>query len=419
MRAFPPRLGWMLAHFTLNAAFARLTLYGSLFPLLLRQFHLDDRQVGVALSLVHFCGLVSPLAMPWVARLGFRRAFLAFYTVRQLFLSGVLLSPLVYAAAPGLLFTWLCVCIVGFGLFRAVAETGFYPWFQGIVPGAVRGAFNAAMTALGTATGVATALAAGAAVRGASGPGPYLWLFGIGIALALLGVAAALPVRDGDERRTDYSHASHRSEMAHALRDRNFVAYLVAQACAAIGTAALFGFSALFLREQVGFSAGQVVWLDMSGALGGLAASVPAGRLADRQGSRPVMALGVGGLLLAPLALLALRTVGPSLPLAVAVGVLAGGSHSAWLVAMDRYLFVGAVPPERSAGYSAVFYAAQGLAGGVGPIVAGVIAAAGVGWSLRGPGLLGSTYTPLYAWCALMLSVTLACLTRLRPDRDG
>ena len=133
MSAFPPRLGWMLAHFTLNAAFARLTLYGSLFPLLLRQFHLDDRQVGVALSLVHFCGLISLLAMPAVARIGFRRAFLGFYTVRQLVLAGVLLSPVVFAAAPGALFGWLCACIVGFGLFRAVAETGFYPWFQAIV----------------------------------------------------------------------------------------------------------------------------------------------------------------------------------------------------------------------------------------------------------------------------------------------
>lgn len=411
------RLAWLTAHFTCTAAFAKLTAFGPTFPLLLRQLQLDEGQIGVVLALIPFCQLVAPGITPLVARIGFRRSFLLFYTLRQVFLAGLLLTPLA-APGPGA-FLWVSGCIFLFGIGRATAEVGVYPWLQEIIPNDVRGKFNAVMTTLATAAGMGAAALGGAVIRGATDIRPYLTLIGMGICFALAGVLLLLPVRTGGVRRDGYGPKAHRAEMHHALRDANFTAYLAAAVGAILASSALFGFLPLFLKEEVRFPAEQAVWLDMAVSLGGMLASFPAGWIADRQGSKPVMRVGLGLMVLAPPLLLLLRAAGPSLPVAATAIALAGAASTAWLVAMDRYFFVGAVPPERSAGYTAVYYSAIGLAGGLGPMLAGFLVRAGRSGGWVGSGPLASPYAPLFGWCMLLLLVATTQLARLRPDRTA
>ena len=89
IRAIPWRLGYDLA----NTFFVQLTFFGSVFILFLNDLGLNKSQLGLLLSILLFLSLLSLFITPPVARLGYRRPFLSFIAVRNLFKAGLLLVP--------------------------------------------------------------------------------------------------------------------------------------------------------------------------------------------------------------------------------------------------------------------------------------------------------------------------------------
>src|SRR5690606_2643083 len=104
--------------------FAVLTFFGSAFILFVNEIGASNSQIGFLLSLLPFTGLIALFIAPQVARFGYKRTFVTFFTTRKFITGGLLFVPWVaasYGSEPAL--TLVAVVVIGFALCRAIAET--------------------------------------------------------------------------------------------------------------------------------------------------------------------------------------------------------------------------------------------------------------------------------------------------------
>ncbi len=414
IRALP----WAVTSGVLNCFFALWTFGGSVFVLFLDELGLPKGRIGVILSLFPFCGLLALGFAPVAARLGRKWVFLVGYGVRKPVMASLLLLPWVATRfGPASAIGFLSVVIIVFAVLRALAETAVYPWMQEFVPNRVRGRFAAwsAVTGL-VASGVALAIAS-RVLAAASGLGGYLWLIGTGSVLGFLGVLLHSKVPGGAPIPRSPEDGRHLANMAVALRDRNFAAYLGGMAGVTIGSAMLISFLPLYVRERIGFEPAAVVRLDIAAMIGGALASLGWGWISDRVGSRPVLMPTCALTLLAPLGWLLLPVSLPNIILPCTVlyfitGVAANGVA----IGAGRLLFNSVVPPEQSTAYTSIHYAWMGLTGGVAPILAGGLLTAVGDRRFQMPLLTVDGYAVMFCTAIMFLAAGGLLYRRVRPD---
>jgi HEAT repeat protein len=173
----------------------------------------------------------------------------------------------------------------------------------------------------------------------------------------------------------------------------------------------------LFMKEQVGLRANQVVWLETGILVGALASSYLWGWLADRYGSKPVMISGAYFLPLLPLAwLLMPRGAAWSLYIALAIAVGQGFANTGWTIGSGRLLFVRVVPVENKTAYLALYYAWMGIIGGLGQLMGGRLVE--LASDLSGEWWIFSLdpYTPLFVLGILLPLLGLLFFRRVKAD---
>lgn len=133
----------------------QLTFFGSVLVPLLNELGLDTSQIGFVLSLLPFAGLLAIVVAPAVARFGYKRTYITFFTLRHFITALLLLTPWVvtyYGSEATLVF--VTVCIVGiFAVLRAIGVTASFPWTQEYVPNSVRGKYTATNNLASTLSG--------------------------------------------------------------------------------------------------------------------------------------------------------------------------------------------------------------------------------------------------------------------------
>lgn len=401
---------WLLASVLANSVFCRLTVFGSAFVLFLDHLGLDKSRIGLLLSLIPFAGLLALVCAPFVARMGYRRAYIGFFTARKTAIGLLLALPWVLetrGAAAGLL--WVAGLVLLFAIFRAVGEIGAYALFQEVVPNPIRGRFGAATYSAVTVSGIPAALLAGAILRGTPDTTRYLAVIAVGLAFGVVSVAALLFVRGGAPERRNAGEPTEFGDMRIALQDRNFVRYMAGAACASVALS-VFAFAPLFMKECAHLAPGVIVWLEAAAATGGLASAAFWGRAADQRGSKPVLLGGIGAFALAAAVLGAPGAVGGFWP-ALAVSLWVGAAQTGWYIGSERYLFVRVIPPERKAGYIAVFYALAGVANGVGPLAGGRAVEAFRASS--------APFSPLFLAAAALSLAAMALMRRLVAENEA
>jgi MFS family permease len=418
--SIPRWVAWLVAQGVINSVYCRITVFGSIFVLFLNELGLSKSRTGLALSLIPFSHLLGLVIAPAVARFGCKRAYVLGFGVRNAFVALMLLTPWV-RVQYGLswAFVWVSANLLGFALSRAFGEMGMSPWFQEVIPNAVRGRIGAVTSTLGTGAGLVASIVAGNVINHGQGVSRYLGILGFGVLLGIVATSCLLFVPGGDPVLPKEDQPAHRDGMRQALRDRAYARYLAGFALVTLALGALLSFAPLYMRERVGLPTGTVVLLDVAGAIGGLLAGYPAGRSADRRGSRPVLIASVSMLALLPV----LWTIVPqrsalSYISAMAISLYCGGAYTAWLLGADRYLNVCAVPPAKRTPYMAVFYAVAGVSAGAGPLLAGwlVDACTHLGGSNRHA--LLNPYAPLFAVSLALLAVALLVLAGV-PDAEA
>jgi MFS family permease len=411
-------LRWIVAQNALNAAFAFLTIFGSVFLLFLSELGLPKAQIGLLLSLLPFSGLLALWSAPWVTRLGRRRVFLVCWTARKFVAAGLLLLPWVllrYGHNTALVF--LIGIVAVFAVLRSLAETAWYPWIQEVVPDRVRGRFGAISTVVSTVASVAALAIAGQVIREGDGLDRFLLLIGGGVVVGLLGTAAMIPVPGGEPQPTVGSGDGHLANMRHALADRNFVLYLAGLGGVTVGTLLYLTFLPLFLRERLGLAPGVVVTLDTAVMIGGGLSALVWGWAADRVGSRPVLMSSVALTLLIPVGWLLLPREAPHLVVWCALLYFSHGvAFTGAAIGAGRLLFNAVIPVCDNTAYTALYYAWSGLVGGVAPLLAGGLLQAYGPWQRQVGWLTADGNAVLFVLAIALIVVGGACFHRVRPD---
>ncbi len=411
-------LPWSIFSNAANTIFAQFTFFGSVFVLFLSDLGMGKAQIGFLLSLLPFSGLVALFIAPAVARFGYKRTYITFFTLRKCITAGLLLTPWVLSRfGQEAMVLYVTLIVAGFALARAVAETGVYPWIQEYIPNSVRGKYSATNSIYTTLTGLLAVGVAGFTLGYFSGLTGYMVLMAAGVFFGLLSAWAATFIPGGAPDRSPGRQESLMRDMLATLRDANFLRYLLGAALITLGTVPMGSFLPLFMQEQVGLAASHIVLIQSGTLIGTLVFSLAWGWAADRYGSKPVMISGLALKLLLPVAWFLMPRHSPlSLPVALGIAVVVGISDIGWAIGAGRLLFVSVVPPDKKMAYMAVHYAWVGVVGGLSQLAGGWLLSLSA--NLRGQiaGFTLDPYTPLFALAFILLLGCLWLLLGMRAD---
>lgn len=366
------KLHWSIGANAANTVFVQFTFFGSAFVLLLSELGFSKLQIGLLLSFFPYTGLIALFIAPAVARHGAKRTFLTFFAARKIMTTLLLLTPLVLALYGfRVTLTFVFVVTLLFALCRSIAETGYYPWHQEYVPSAVRGKYSATNNIFGTLTGFIAVAVASFIIDRSVGLSGYMLLIGIGVLFGFVSVWCYSHTPGGAPIPNNANGSTGR-DLGAALRDGDFWRYLVGAGLITLAITPLVSFLPLFMQEQVGISAGNVVLIQTGTLLGGLLSTYWWGWAADRYGSKPIMLLGASFQIALPLCwMLMPRYSDLSLYAALFIALFQGIANMGWLIGSARLLHVSIVPSDKKTDYMALYYAWIGAVGGSSQLIGG------------------------------------------------
>ncbi len=411
-------LPWSVGSNAGLAVFAQLVFFGSGYVLFLNELGLSRSQIGLLLSLIPFFALTALFTAPTVARFGYKRAFLTFWGIRYIVSFLLLLIPWFaskYGTSAAIFFITGIVAV--FAVCRAIGVTGLVPWQQEYIPDAIKGKYFAINNIVTSVVAFFSVMGAGYVIGRSSDINRFMILFAIGTLFGLFSIWAASFIPGGASSK-DVEVEPHASASAIAgFRDRNFRYFLFGTSLVTLASGPLNSFLPLFMQEQVGLKPGQVVWLQAGTLIGGLLSSYLWGWTADRYGSKPVMLFGAGIIITLPVFWLFMpRQTGWSLYVALAIAGLQGVANLGWAIGSTRLLFVGIIPPEKRAEYSALHTAWVGLVGGISLLLGGRVLDYTAGISGEFLAIKLDPFTILFLIGTLLPLASLWFLLRVQAD---
>ena len=367
-------LPWSIAHNAANSIFCTFTVFGAAFILFLDELGLSKTSIGFLLSMFPFFGILALFIAPAVARAGFKRTFIIFWSLRKIVIAFLLFTPYVLSRF-GLHVTFIYVTgiLLVFAICRAIGETAYYPWSREIVPDRMRGKYAAVNNAVSTVIGCVTVVIASYVIGHFKGLTKFMILFAVGVPFGLISVWCSSFVPGGAPIHSEQLETAHSKRMMNVLQDRNFLLFLAVIGMTLISVSFL-SFVPLFAKERIGLSQGNVVLLQIGTLLGALASGYLWGWAADRYGSKPVMVSSLQMMAFLPLlwVLIPKHSVWSS-SAAMGTSFLYGLIGIGWSVAGSRLLNVGIVPHEKRSEYMAIYSVWIGLVSGSGQLAAGRI----------------------------------------------
>ncbi len=389
---------WSIATFASNTFFVQFTFFGSVFPLFLSELGLSKGQMGFLFSLMPFLGLIAPFIAPWTARFGYKNTFLTFFGLRKIFTIFLLLTPWVQSNFGGqgtLIF--VSVIVACFAVARSISETARIPWAQEYVPNSIQGKYTATNNFFTSLAGFGAVGVASYVLGRSHELSSFMILIAAGVITGFVSVWCSAFIPGGAPRPLAAGAPKPKRDLREAVQDRNFLLYLFCVGIIIIATTPVGSFIPLYMTDEVGLSAGNVVLLQIGTLFGTLTTSYLWGWVADRYGSKPVILLGLSLRALIPLALMLMpRHSALSLTAAITISLVQGIADMGWGVGSTRLLYVSVVPPEKKADYMALYFAWIGVLGGISQLAGGWI----LDWTagaLRSVGLLyaGCLFAPL------------------------
>ncbi|MCB0114545.1 MAG: MFS transporter [Caldilineaceae bacterium] len=408
-------LRWSYLTNAANTVFVQFVYFGSVFVLFLNELALTKTQIGFVLALIPFAACLAPFIAPWTARVGYKRIFVLFFGARKATTLLLLLTPWVLGVSTAQGVFWFVTAVVAlFAVTRAIEETAYFPWVQEFVPNAVRGKYAATSNILSGVAGFAAVGVAGLVLDQIIGLNGFMLLFGVSIVFGVVSVWASAFIPGGAPNPTA---ARGQRDLRAALADTDFRRYLLGLALITLGTVPLASFLPLFMQEEVGLSAGNVVLLQMGTLLGTLTTSYLWGWAADRYGSKPIMLSGLTALVLLPMLWWLLPKGSPiSLPVALAIAFVQGSANLGWGIGAGRLLFVSIVPADKKSDYMALYFAWTGIVTGVSQFVGGRALDFSQGISGQFLFLRLDAYTPLFLAAVMLPLLSISLLHAIRGD---
>ncbi len=411
-------LKWSIASNAANTVMVQYTFFGSVFVLFLDALGLSKGQMGFLLSLLPFFGLTALFVAPAVERFGYKRTYVTFFGLRAVVAAGLLLTPWVFANfGPETTLLFVAAIMALFSMVRSIGVTASYPWVQQYVPNNVRGKYTATNNIFTTITGFIAVTIGGVVLDRTTGLNGFMLLLAVGVIFGFISVGLALLIPGGAPQTRAADEGGR--DLISALRDRDFVSYLIGVSLLTLVTVPLASFLPLFMGEQVGLSESAVVWLQTGTLAGTLASSYLWGWAADRYGSKPVTFYGLALRILLPVMWMVMpRHSDLSLAFALSIAFLQGVADMGWGIGSGRLLYVSVVPVDKRTDYMALYYAWTGIVGGISQLSGGYILQASQNLSGRIWVFAIDPYTPLFlAGVILPILSMLLLLVQVREER--
>jgi MFS family permease len=413
-------LPWSIASNAANTVFVQYTFFGSIFVLFLSALGLSKSQMGFLLSLLPFFGLIALFVAPAVARFGYKRTYLLFFGIRALIAAGLLVTPTVMQRyGPEAALTFVAVVTAVFSGLRAIGVTASFPWAQEYVPNSVRGKYTATSNMFTTITGFVAVTVGGLVLARTTELTGFMLLIAVGVIFGWVSVGLAFFIPGGAPMQVGRGRDAPGRDLWAAVRDTDFVRYLVGVGLLTLVTVPLGSFLPLFMRDQVGLNDSAVVWLQTGSLVGSLISSYAWGWAADRYGSIPVTLYGLSLRALLPVCwMLMPRQSELSVGVALSIAFLQGVADMGWGIGSGRLLYVSVVPPHKRTDYMAVYYAWIGIVGGISQLSGGTLLELTQGLS----GQIGffriDPYLPLFAVNILFPFVSFYLLRQVHEERS-
>jgi len=292
-------LPWGIGAHAANTFFVQFTFFGSVFALFLNALGMSKSEMGAVFSLIPFASLVALFIAPWTGRFGYKRAFLTFFGTRKIITIFLLFTPLIQGNSGRLIYVTIIVAL--FALMRASAETARFPWMQEYIPNHIQGKYTATNNFFVAIAGIIAVSAAGYTLdfftqgNSTGNLAGYLYLITAGIIFGFISVwlFSFIPGGAPLPQMTEASDEKPKRNIRDAIGDTNFRNYLIGFGLIILATVPLNSFLPLFMRESVGLTDSQVVYLQLGTLFATLMTSLLWGWVADRYGSKPVMLSGL------------------------------------------------------------------------------------------------------------------------------
>ena len=414
LRALP----WSIASNAALAVYLQLTFFGSVFVLFLSSLGLDTAQIGFLLSLLPFTGILALVLAPPIARVGYKRTWLTFFGLRTFVTAFLLLTPLVvtaYGSEAAMAFITAVVAV--YALVRTVGVTAGFPWIQEYVPNSVRGKYTASNNFFSTISGFLAVTLASLVLARTVGLTGYMVLIAVGVLFGFISVALAVPIPGGAPIKADKAQPAPQRNIKDALQDSHMLRYLVGVGLFTLATVPLGSFLPLYMQDQVGLPASQVVLLQTGVMAGALVSSYFWGWAADRYGGRPVTLYGLAFRAALPIFWMLLPGLGTAaLPVAIGIAAVQGFADVGWQVGATRLLYVSIVPAAKRSDYLAVYWAWLGLTGGLSQLIGGRLLTVTQDLSGTLAGIPIDPYTPLFLLGMVLPIAAIFVMRHLRDD---
>ena len=388
---------------------------GTTLILFYTELGLDKTQIGLFGSLMHLCGPLVIFIAPFAARFGLKRTAVLFYGSRKVTMALMALVPwLAMVYSTDLVFPSIVLILGVYGFLRVVAETAIYPWMIEVIPNRVRGQFEAINSMATTVCSLGAIAVASHVIETYTGFWRFQVLIGAGGAIGVVSALLLLPLPGGEPRRELASSAPNWGELKHALGDRNLRAYILGIGTATLPMAAWAIFVPLFLLQEVGLAAGDIVMLQTARVAGAFLSSYIWGWAADRFGSRPVAVSGLALAVALPIGWLTTPHGSAwSFAWAAAITLVDGIAATAWWIGLNRLLYTSIVPPDKKTEYMAVYYTAQEVTALASPLLAGLL----LSWlDARGAVLGMTSYTFFFVLTMVICAASLVVMRRIRDE---
>jgi MFS family permease len=367
-------LPWYIAFTTTNSMAIHLTFVGSIFILYLNELGLNKVLLGTILSILPLINIFSVLIAPKIAEIGVRKVFLFSFIARYLIWLPIVLSPLVKNLfGPNIMVMMLVSIVVVFSIFRMVNMVAILPWNQEIIPESIRGVFSAKQMIFANIANVVTVTLAGLYIEKMDGIKPFNVLFLFGIVFGLMSAWIASHFPGGEARPSAATDLNIIQSIFTPLKDKNFRNYISGIGLILLAES-LFSFVAIYMSEEIGLSAGNIVILQTGALVGGALTSYLWGWAADRFGSKPILHVNMVFIAILPVCWFIMPYRSPlSLYIAMGIAVLQGAAQMGRVIGGSRLLYNRMVPVQKSASYMAFYNAWLGLVMGISQLFGGVL----------------------------------------------
>lgn len=359
-------LPWSIAANISNSFFIQLTFFGPVIILFLIELGLNMIEVGFVLSLIPFSNVVALLLSPTVTRLGYKRMYIIFGILCNIATIGLLSTPWILSTFGNHFVHVYIVGVVGiFGLFRAVAETAYYPWNQEFIPNSVRRKYTITNNTFMVVASVCTLGSIIVVLSRNSGLAGFMILFATGLFAGLISTLCSIFIPRETSKVNESKETNIKLCLSQAVNDRNFILFLVLTGIVTLYAVPICSFGIFYMIIEIGLTDISALQVAIGTLLGTLIMSSVWNWLSIRYAGKHVMALAV---CLRVLALFALWYSPKhsifSLYAVLAISLVLGFMEMGWGLGSTRLLYMSEQSFANKANRTALYLTWIGIWGG-------------------------------------------------------